>query len=330
MLNQLSKLYGWIVERRNRAFDTGTHALIRVSVPVISVGNLTTGGTGKTPVVQEVVRMIQSLGHAPAVVMRGYNRASKGLKVVHDGTGIRGTVMESGDEAWMHAAELSVPVVVCNDKAEAARYAAAELPCDCIVVDDGFQHRHLYRDVNIVLVDANTLHDTLLPAGHLREPIRNIARANVVLCSNGVGADVVREYCTPDTLFSTVDFIAQLSELQGKRVICVSGIANPERFENSVANNGAEIVKIVRYPDHHWYNKGEADTLLQYAVSHKAAIVTTHKDAVKLAKAEKMFRDSGIEYLVLPVAARIEKQRELKNLIASHFNNYTQHENCNQ
>ncbi|RPI65602.1 MAG: tetraacyldisaccharide 4'-kinase, partial [Ignavibacteriae bacterium] len=131
MLGTLSTLFGKIVARRNRKFDSG-RGVVHVNVPVISVGNLSVGGTGKTPIVQMIVRLLQSMGHRPAVILRGYRRATRGHLLVHDGTTLLANAREAGDEAVLHATVLQVPVVVDEHKVDAAVFAAGMLPCDVI------------------------------------------------------------------------------------------------------------------------------------------------------------------------------------------------------
>ncbi|MBK9184627.1 MAG: tetraacyldisaccharide 4'-kinase [Ignavibacteria bacterium] len=171
MLTLLSKVYCAVVARRNAGYDAQRRPIAHVSVPVISVGNISVGGTGKTPVVQAVVRQLQTLGLHPAIVMRGYRRSSTGLLVVHDGTSTRASVAEAETSLSPCRFAWRTRLLSARDKVEAATYAATTMPCDVIVVDDGFQHRALHRDLDVVLVDRQTLTGSLLPSGRLREPL---------------------------------------------------------------------------------------------------------------------------------------------------------------
>lgn len=291
MLTLLSKIYGAVVGRRNADFDAQRRPATHVSVPVISVGNISVGGTGKTPVVQAIVRLLQAQGLRPVIVMRGYRRSSTGLLVVHDGTSTRATVAEAGDEAYLHAVTLGVPVVVSKDKVEAATYAATSLPCDVIVVDDSFQHRALHRDLDIVLVDRQTMAGSLLPAGRLREPLTSLSRADVVLCMGDVDPVEVMPFIHNNTFVTSCAVEARSArsiendtvELDpGAEVIAVAGIARPERFLQTLEHLGYRVADKVILPDHHRYTNKDVDRHCSLAQARNAVLVTTEKDLVKL------------------------------------------------
>lgn len=321
MLALLSAIYGAIVAHRNARYDDGRSPAVRCTVPVISVGNLSVGGTGKSPVVQMIVRLLQRHGYRPAVVMRGYRRRSKGLVVVHDGASIVATVAAAGDEAFMHARTLDVPVVVCEYKVDAAVHAAGMLPCDVIVVDDGFQHRALYRDVDVVLIDERTIHQPqLLPQGRLREPLTSLRRASIVLLmSPTLMRHDVASYVSDDVLVthvviepttslstegSTSGSIADMIP-RGERVVMVSGIANPERFRATVAQLGIDVATILEYGDHHDYTKRDAMSVITAAqAAGTTTVITTEKDAVKLDAYRTSFDTEGIHFLSIGITAR--------------------------
>lgn len=321
MLALLSAIYGAVVARRSARYDDGRSPAVRCTVPVISVGNLSVGGTGKSPVVQMVVRLLQHHGYRPAIVMRGYRRRSKGLVVVHDGASIVATVAAAGDEAFMHARTLDVPVVVCEHKVDAAVHAAGMLPCDVIVVDDGFQHRALHRDVDIVLVDERTIHQPqLLPQGRLREPLTSLRRASIVLLmSPSLTRHDVAPYVDGNVLVTHV--VIEPTPLlsmegsaprsiadaipRGERVVMVSGIANPERFRATVAQLGIDVATILEYGDHHDYTKRDVMSVITAArTAETATVITTEKDAVKLDAYRSSFDAEGIRLLSIGVTAR--------------------------
>jgi tetraacyldisaccharide 4'-kinase len=204
MLMLLAHIFGWFVARRNRTYDQGKRPLIRLQVPVISIGNVSAGGSGKTPVTELVVNLLRSIRRNPAVVARGYKRRGSGIVVVHDGVRIRTDWTKAGDEPFMLATALDVPVVVGPHKGDAAVYAAGSIACDVVVVDDGFQHRDLYRDLDIVLVDTATVADQrLLPAGRLREPLTSIGRADVVVLTQpSIDANAVRTHMRADAVLA--------------------------------------------------------------------------------------------------------------------------------
>jgi len=249
---------------------------------VISVGNITAGGSGKTPTTQLLVRLLRDAGRSPAIVMRGYKRRSRGLVVVHDGKGLAASLAESGDEAYLHAAMLDVPVVVSSDKVEAAAYAAGHLPCDVIIVDDGFQHRALHRDVDIVIVDKATVVGSLLPGGRLREPLTSLHRADIILLSEGVAAADVERFLKPTARMFLLERTTRCSAPTERPVIAVSGIARPERFHASLRNRGYTIAESIVFGDHHRYTSFNIRRITAAAQRHGAQIITTSKDEIKL------------------------------------------------
>jgi tetraacyldisaccharide 4'-kinase len=253
------------------------------------------------------------MGRRPAVVLRGYKRHSKGLLVVHDGVATQVDVRRAGDEAMLHARTLNVPVVVCESKVDAARYAASVLSCDTIVVDDGFQHRALARDVDIVLVDHDTIHRPwLAPHGMLREPLRSLSRADVVLLTQPtVTAADVQAYVGPDTIIDTVRIQPgqpymlrdNTPAVLSGPLIAASAIAHPERFLHTLDALGVNVVRHVAAPDHHEYSRADLDELLTIARQRGAGIVMTEKDAVKLDAF--MDVDGVADIMVLPVSAHL-------------------------
>lgn len=306
MLNIVSTIVGTIVARRNAAFDSGKKPLVHVSVPVISVGNLSVGGSGKTPVVQMIVRLLQAQGMRPGVILRGYRRRSRGVVVVHDGNTIRCSVRDAGDEAMLHAQELNVPVVVGEYKADAAVLAAGTLPCDVLVADDAFQHRWLHRDIDVVLVDQASIDAPfLLPKGRLREPLESLRRADVILIPDAVAASAVAKYCKPSALLLEWRVQAVNTKIESLRVLALSGIANPKRFISTLKSCGAEVVDAVSFPDHHWYAKSDVERVAQRAAKQNLAVVTTQKDAVKLTHGVPIFAALGVSLHVVPIAANL-------------------------
>lgn len=291
MLTILSRIYGAVVARRNAGFNERRRPITSVAVPVVSVGNISVGGTGKTPVVQAIVRLLQSQGKRPAIIMRGYRRTSKGLLVVHDGASLRTTVSNAGDEAYLHAIALGVPVVVSNNKAEAAAYTAANMPCDVLVVDDGFQHRALHRDLDVVLIDRQSIEGTLLPGGRLREPLAELSRADVILCMGdvrtrevkalGVGNALVLP-CAIEAHRAMSVNIPSIELNAASKVVAVAGIGNPERFIQTLEKLQYSVVDKVIFPDHHRYTTKDVERLCEVASKRGAVLVTTEKDAVKL------------------------------------------------
>lgn len=302
----LSTLYGYGVAYRNKQFDNGSKALVHTTAPVISVGNISVGGTGKTPTVQMLVRLLKHQGRRPAIVMRGYKRKSRGIVVVHDGQQMQASVKDAGDEAALHAHVLDVPVVVGEYKADAAVYCAGNIDCDVIVVDDGFQHRTLYRDIDVVLIDRQTIDKGwLLPRGRLREPLSSITRADVVLLHADVARDEVAEYCSPNTIVAGVQLDTQCPDLAGEKVFCLSAIANPERFIATAEKCGASVGDSKSFADHYWYSQADIARILEKAALGGMTVVTTEKDAVKLNEFMPMFAKANVPLKTIAVTMQL-------------------------
>jgi tetraacyldisaccharide 4'-kinase len=284
-----SGLYGVAVARRNRRYDRGD-SIAKVDAPVISVGNITTGGTGKTPLVIDIGRRLQQLGRKVGVLSRGYKAGPD----------------QAGDELQLVARRLPEAVCVADpDRTAAAKRAIAEQRVDAIVLDDGFQHRRLHRDLDVVAIDATRPFGFghLLPRGLLREPLRSLRRAGLIVVTRAdqVDADTLRalharlgEIAPQVPRLSCRHEPSGLVELGGEPsevtiepgcgVFCFSAIGNPDAFEATVRQMGAQICGYVRLPDHHRYQSDDLARIAQEAKRGGAALVlTTEKDAVKVA-----------------------------------------------
>lgn len=281
--------YGAGVWARNRLYDRGWAKAVRVPVPVVCVGNLTLGGTGKTPCVEYVARFYRDLGGQVAILSRGY-----------------GADAGPNDEAMVLEENLpDVPHLQGADRVATAMTAVEELESEVLVLDDGFQHRRLARDLDIVLVDATRpLRDEyLFPRGTLREPVSSLRRAGAVvltradqageesaaeqrawLTSRFPGTPVAVAVHTPEELVGTDGFSAPVADLVGRKVGAVSGIGNPAAFRRTLADLGAEVVADRTYPDHHPYTWEDVKGLRAWAASlpADAMVATTQKDFVKL------------------------------------------------
>jgi len=276
--------------------------------PVISVGNLSVGGSGKTPIVAALARMLLDMGQRPAILSRGYarRRATDGVVVVSDGNRVLEPVENSGDEPQMLARALpGVPVLVCADRHLAGRLAEKRFAATVMLLDDGFQHLALGRNVDVLVMPASDLDDAVLPSGRLREPLDAASSADCVLVPGSL-EDVSRVAATFDRMpvfrvtnhFGTVQGL-DASAPSGTRVVAVAGIARPERFFTTLREQGFEIVRELRFPDHHWFSSDDLDRIRTIAKDTSADLVaTTEKDAVRVAP------QSG--WAVLPMTAVIE------------------------
>lgn len=291
-------LYRAVVLRRALALDRGRPPVLRAPVPCVSVGNLTVGGTGKTPLVSWIVGRLARAGVRPAILLRGYGGRARGPQRVYAATG---AAARFGDEAALLAGRhRDVPVFVGRDRHAAAVMAAAT-GAGVVVADDAFQHRRLARDLDIVTVDASRGFGNrrLLPAGPLREPPEGLDRAGaVVLTRIGEAVDAAalrREVAAlaPRALVAEADLCAEgladartgaAAELPpGAGVYAFSGVGNPDSFHRGLAALGLEPVGREDFRDHHAYRAGELERIAARALAAgAAAVVTTDKDAVRI------------------------------------------------
>ena len=272
--------------------------------PVVSIGNLTVGGTGKTPAVEVAVAALAALGRRPAVVSRGYGRKSGGVHVVADAAAIRLDAEDAGDEPFLLARRLpGVPVVVGANRYAAACLAIERFGVTAIVLDDGFQHRTLGKDLEIVMARAQNPwgNGRLLPGGPLREPLRALGRADLVVATGAVlpeeapavlaavaahapGVPVLTATLVPAECWEAARMrAASLAGLAGRRLLAFAGIAAPGAFERTLAEAGLVVAELVPFADHHWYAAEDLAGLERRAADLGAdGLITTEKDWIRL------------------------------------------------
>ncbi len=289
----LTPLYGAIIARRNRRFDAGT-GVVTLDRPVISVGNLSVGGTGKTPMVAHIARLLRDAGRSPAIAMRGYTRPGS----------------TESDEALVYAAELpGVPVVAQPDRVEGlldlfATQAGERV--DCVILDDGFQHRRLARCCDVVLLDAtrDPFEDALLPSGWLREPVTSLRRAHAVIVTHAEAAGrgaadrilrrvheiapgLVTGICSHEWAWlhvrhSNSDRREETSWLTGRRVVACCAVGNPHAFF-ARASRECVLADTIELPDHDPYRPRTVRRIVEAVRRARAEVLlVTRKDAVKL------------------------------------------------
>ena len=274
-MNLLSAIYGTVVGARNSLYDRGVLPAQRLDGPVISVGNLSAGGSGKTPFVMLLGELLQVRGIKFDVLSRGYGRKSRGVLLV-DPAGLPG---QYGDEPLLLARKLQVSVIVGEDRYQAGRFAESKYGAQLHLLDDGFQHRALYRDFDIVLITPPDAADRLLPAGRLREPLTALHRADAVVLTSGASAASfplerklvwrVRRGIAPQNI--------------PPRPVVFCGIARPQNFVLQLRASNIEPAAEAFYRDHHAYSERDIRELL--ALRKKCAaggFVTSEKDAVNL------------------------------------------------
>ena len=302
-LSPLESLYAALLEARARRYAAGRSHVDRLSRPVISVGNLTLGGTGKTPFVELLARRLRFEGWKPAILSRGYGRLSRGVVVVSEGGGPLVGPDEGGDEPVALARQLpGVAVVVARRRAEAGR-AAESLGADVFLLDDGYQHLALERDVDLLLLDARNpfAGGRFPPFGRLREPLSALARADAFVFTRAEGdlpspaaIRAVRERNPGAPIFTARIRPAGLRDESGapleeaglaeRRFVAVCGIAGPEGFETALAQLGLAAEEILVFRDHHRYRERDRQRIRRTAERTGSSwILTTEKDAVKLA-----------------------------------------------
>jgi tetraacyldisaccharide 4'-kinase len=304
----VSIAFRFLVNAREKLYNAGILSTERLNHPVISVGNLTVGGTGKTPIVIALAEELRDRGFRPVILSRGYGRTSRGILVVGSNW------EESGDEPLLMKRRLrDVPVVVGADRFEAGRLAEKNQLGNIFILDDGFQHRRLHRDMDIVTIDPVewAAGEALLPTGRWREPKSALDRAHAA-CVRKVDGVVAPSLPIPsfavrheiDGLYSGETPIAAES-LKGSTVVAFAGIAKPERFFSTLESLGIHPVKCVRFRDHHHYSRREMDNL------GGDMLVTTEKDAVRLGDTP------GRTYSYVRISAKIADFERLMSLITS-------------
>jgi len=284
-------------------YDRGIFPSVRLKARVISVGNLTVGGTGKTPLVERLAQLLRDGGYKVAVSSRGYRRKGKSAVVVSDEQSVKIGAEEAGDEPFLLARRLpGVPVVVGKDRAKAGKLAVESWGCNVLLLDDSFQHLRIKRDFDIVVVDTTKLwgNGKLLPAGPLREPLSELKRADAVVFSRvdeGVSVDEkierIRRFTTAPVFLANhkpMEWVLisngrtyPLGFLKQKFVLAFAGIGNPKSFQNTLMSLGVHVVDFVSFRDHYWYKLRDLNRMTQLAIRRGAvALVTTEKDGIRL------------------------------------------------
>jgi len=302
LLLPLAPVYRGAVAVRRAAYRRGWMRRERLDVPVISVGNLTFGGTGKTPTVIALARDLVRMGRRPAVLTRGYKRLDDG-QVVVVGPDPRQTAAEVGDEPLEMARRLpGVPVIVDTNRARGGAEAQRQ-GADVVLLDDGFQHLRLDRDLDLVLIDSGDPWGggRLPPLGRLREPLNALVRADAVLVTKvptqwrpvvaeiesvldrlAPRLQVFVSRMRPNRVYVPGDGWREPEVLSGQRVMAFAALGRPDGFATTLSEAGAEIAVTRWFPDHHAYTDQELSELVDQAAEASAVPVTTAKDAVKL------------------------------------------------
>jgi tetraacyldisaccharide 4'-kinase len=274
-VNLTSQLYGAAVGARNRLYDRGALRTRMLRGPVISIGNLSVGGAGKTPFVILLGELLKSRGAKFDVLSRGYGRTTRGVLVVDPG----GSSTQFGDEPLLIARRLEVPVVLGEDRHAAGEAAEAKFGPQMHLLDDGFQHRALAREFDIVLVTAEDARDRLLPTGRLREPLAALQRADAIVLTSG--ADPASFPLRGKLIWRVRRGIAPINV--SARPVAFCGIARPQNFMLQLRKAGIEPAAEAIYRDHHAYLERDIRDLLALKTNSAGdGFVTTEKDAINL------------------------------------------------
>ena len=287
LLAPLELVYGSLVRARNARFNR--KAAQRLRWPVMSVGNLSVGGAGKTPLVICLARLLERAGWDPDVLSRGYGRSPKTVERVD----AEGTAERFGDEPLLIARATGLPVYVAASRYQAGLLAERELPVEgkhVHLLDDGFQHRQLARNVDIVVVHPSDLRERLLPAGRLREQLSGLGRADVIVLrqEDKELETSLRAYTRKECLFWRVQRTLSV-ETPSKRAVAFCAIARPSEFFTALAKVGVEMVEQISFRDHHRYTSADMERLAKLGQRHGCdAFVVTGKDEVKLDAAMRL------------------------------------------
>ena len=311
-MNPLSAIFGAGVAARNRMYDRGALSVHKLSRPVVSIGNISVGGSGKTPFIITLGTLLKQRGIEFDVLSRGYGRKSSEVAAVDP----NGSPEQFGDEPLLIARKLGMPVVVGGDRYQAGRLAEQKFPQSRLhLLDDGFQHRQLHRDYDIVLIQPADFEDTLLPVGKLREQLTAARRADAIVA-------------LPDTPFPArtsakpvwrvrrnIQFIVPMS-----RVVAFCGIARPQQFFSGLRKLGMELADTVSFSDHHRYRQRDIDRLLRAKTRSRAqGFITTEKDAINLGALVSQLRTFEAASLELELQDASQALDTLLSALEQHY-----------
>jgi tetraacyldisaccharide 4'-kinase len=317
-MNPLTGLYSAATALRNSLFDRGILKSQRLRRPVISVGNLSVGGSGKTPFVIALGELLKTRGIQFDVLTRGYGRETRGVLLVDP----KGEASEFGDEPLLIARRLGVPVVVGENRYDAGRVAEEKFESQFHILDDGFQHRSLARDFDIVLLSQSDLDDELLPSGRLREPLSSLQRADAIAVQNNPAKDFSNKF-TIKTGGAQGKFIWRMQRdfaaaAAPHEPIVFCGIARPQQFFAHVRDAGLIPAAELTFGDHHRYIRADVERLMKMRDKHSAeGFLTTEKDAINLGSLRDRLRPLAVASLNL----RLDRPDEIIDAILGRIAN---------
>ena len=313
----LVPVYALITVIRNLLFDAKIFRSTKVNAAVISVGNLTVGGSGKTPLVVYLTKLLKQNRKKVAVLSRGYGRKTNGFIFVSDGNEIRTSVEDCGDEIYQTVLECAVPAAVCESRVKGVKQLLAMSDIDTIVLDDAFQHRWIFRDLDILifeqrfLLEASPLRRTFLPTGLLREDFSSTKRADIIILNRKFSGqkeipERLQKYFETKKVFTARYSVAvffdikkktfyEPKEFEGQKSLVVSGIANPHSFFNALEQLHVDTGNRMVFRDHKFYTSEDVQNIRkQFYATNVHSVITTQKDAVKLMQYKKELDDIDI------------------------------------
>ena len=335
LLIPLSWLYGIIIFFQNYFYNIGLFKAKVFDKPIISIGNITLGGTGKTPFVLHLANSLKKLGKNPGIVSRGYNRASKGLIIVHDGNELLVDVNTAGDEPYLIGTQLkNIPIIVSANKVDGVAELLKNKLVDIVILDDAFQHRKIKRDVDIVMISAveKLKYYHLLPWGKMRESLYNLKRANYIIYSNTKEFEMpsIHNYLTKyvDNISSTSIMKPVLMKFDGmayqkvnsldKGVFAFCGIGAPDSFFSSAEELNLTIIGKKVFLDHEKYTSSTLEKLLfKIQNSNCTNVITTEKDIIKIP-------DSFIkqfQFYIIKIDIVFQNNKLIQSLVKKVFSN---------
>lgn len=329
-----SVVFYLIIKSRNLLFDKGIFRVKKSEAKIISIGNVTVGGSGKTPAVIYVTEILKEAGKKVGVLSRGYRRKSKGYLLVSDGKEIKCSVDECGDEMYYLTTDTNVPTSVCERRVIGTEKFLKDVKLDTIVLDDAFQHRWIHRDLDIVIIDQRflmkngSIDQNMMPLGMMREPFSSIERADIVIINRKFSGKKpvpanLEKYFASKTIFNgyyeTKGFFDVKSfqfypvhDFVGQKSLIVCGIARPYSFFGALEQNGIDFANKMIFPDHKDYTIKEVQAIRkQFYDTNAHSVLTTQKDAVKFSKFSKELDDIDIYYL--KIGLEIEEKELFMN-----------------
>jgi len=334
LLLPVSLLYGFIIQIRNLFYNAGIFKGHKFDIPIISVGNISAGGTGKTPFTIYMAEKLMGQGLKVAVISRGYGRKIKGFFLVSDGLNFQGKTKIHGDEPVLISLRLPEAIVAVDENRASAikEILDRKLKVDVILLDDAFQHRSVKRSLDIVLLknEENLLNKWVLPSGLLREFKFNLVRAGILVNTDGIMKDTSipnRFFCRfQNRICVDIDFAESgfLRDFSGQKCIAFAGIANPKNFQIHLEKSGISVEKFLPYKDHYIYTEKDAKYFTEICKEHGCNVLfCTEKDLVKISefgKQKYIFAKSGIKIFAPRLDTIVVNEALFWQEVSSYFN----------